>query len=247
MSAALLSDSLVFARRNATHVRQIPEKLIDVTLQPLMFVLLFAYVFGNVIAVPGGGNYKDYLLAGILVQTLAFGMMGPGVTIATDLTEGVIDRFRSLPTSRSAYLIGHLISEIGATMIGLVVLSLSGLIVGWRVRDGLLHALGAYGLLVLFATTMVILGTMVGLTARSAEGVQGVSFIIVFPLTFLSNAFVPAGSLPSVLRHVAEWNPISAVVAAARSCSATPWPPPSTPHGRSGTRCPPRRCGARCC
>ena len=113
----LVSDSLVLARRNLEHVRQIPEKLLDVTLQPIMFVLLFAYVFGGVIAVPGG-DYKEYLVGGILVQTLAFGMMGPGVSIATDLSEGIVDRFRSLPTSRAAYLVGHLIAELAAAMLG---------------------------------------------------------------------------------------------------------------------------------
>src|SRR6266508_1899613 len=103
---SLLSDSLVFARRNAEHIRQIPEKLLDVTLQPIMFVLLFAYVFGGAIHVVGG-SYREYLIGGILVQSLAFGLMGPAVTIATDVTEGVIDRFRSLPASRAAYLRGH--------------------------------------------------------------------------------------------------------------------------------------------
>ena len=113
--------ALALARRNLAHVRQIPEKLIDVTLQPLMFVLLFAYVFGGVIDVPGGA-YHEYLIGGILVQTLAFGMMGPGISIATDLTEGIVDRFRSLPMSRSAFLIGHLIAELAAATVALVVM-----------------------------------------------------------------------------------------------------------------------------
>ncbi len=110
-----MADSLALAGRNLEHVRQIPEKLLDVTLQPIMFVLLFAYVFGGAIDVPGG-DYKAYLIGGILVQTLAFGMMGPGVSIATDLGEGMVDRVRSLPTSRSAYLIGHFLAELAASM-----------------------------------------------------------------------------------------------------------------------------------
>jgi ABC transporter DrrB family efflux protein len=219
---ALVSDSLVFARRNAAHVRQIPEKLIDVTLQPLMFVLLFSFVFGNVIAIPGGGDYKEYLLAGILVQTLAFGMMGPGVAIATDLTEGIIDRFRSLPTSRAAYLIGHILSEMATAMIGLVVLVISGLIVGWGIHDGVWNAAAGFGLLILFSMTMIWAGTLLGLTARSADSVQGVMFLVMFPLTFLSNAFVPADGLPSGLRAVSNWNPISALVAAARDLFGNP-------------------------
>ena len=108
----LASDAWVLAKRQFAHIRQIPEKLFDVTLQPLMFVLLFAYVFGGVIHVPGGGDYHEYLIGGILVQTLAFGMMGPGVSLATDLGEGIIDRFSSLPMSRPAYLIGHLIGGV---------------------------------------------------------------------------------------------------------------------------------------
>ena len=114
---ALAHDSFALARRNLEHVRQIPEKLLDVTLQPIMFVLLFAYVFGGVIAVPGG-DYHEYLVGGILVQTLAFGMMGPGVAIATDMQEGIVDRFRSLPMSRAAFVVGHVIAEMAAIVRG---------------------------------------------------------------------------------------------------------------------------------
>ena len=129
----LLSDSLVLARRSLAHVRQIPEKLIDVTLQPLMFVLLFAFVFGGVIHIPGG-SYREYLIGGILVQTLAFGLAGPATSMATDMTEGIVDRFRSLPMSRSAFLLGHLMAEMAATLLALAVLCASGLVVGWRIH-----------------------------------------------------------------------------------------------------------------
>src|SRR3954449_3973139 len=136
----LFADSLVMARRNLEHVRQIPEKLLDVTLQPLMFVLLFSYVFGGVINVPGG-DYKAYLIGGILVQTLAFGMMGPGVSIATDLGEGMVDRVRSLPTSRSAYLIGHFAAELAAALLSIVVLCSTGFAVGWSIDGSVLEAI----------------------------------------------------------------------------------------------------------
>ena len=199
----LVSDSLVLARRNFEHVRQIPEKLLDVTLQPVMFVLLFAYVFGGVIAIPGG-DYKAYLIGGILVQSLAFGMMGPGVSIATDLGEGMVDRIRSLPTSRSAYLVGHFVAELGATLVAIVILSLTGLIVGWSVDGGVVDAIAGFALLVLFAAAMIWLGTLVGVIARSPDAVQGLAFMTVFPLTFLSNAFVPAEGLPDGLQQVAE-------------------------------------------
>src|SRR5262245_64540904 len=125
--SALLSDTLVFARRNLEHIRQIPEKLLDVTIQPLMFVLLFAYVFGGAIHVTGG-SYREYIIGGILVQSLAFGMMGPATAIATDLTEGVIDRFRSLPASRFAYLLGHYVAELAGMLLSIAVLLVAGAI-----------------------------------------------------------------------------------------------------------------------
>jgi ABC transporter DrrB family efflux protein len=217
----LVSDSLALAGRNLEHVRQIPEKLLDVTLQPIMFVLLFSFVFGGVIDVPGG-DYKAYLIGGILVQTLAFGMMGPGVSIATDLGEGMVDRVRSLPTSRSAYLIGHFLAELAAALVGIVVLAATGFAVGWSIDSSVLEAIGGFALLVLFAAAMIWLGTLVGVTARSPDAVQGFAFMTVFPLTFLSNAFVPAEGLPDGLRQIAEWNPVSAVVAAVRTLFGNP-------------------------
>ena len=217
----MISDSLVFARRSLAHVRQVPEKLIDVTLQPLMFVLLFAYVFGGSIAVPGG-DYKEYLIAGILVQSIAFGIMGPAISISTDLTEGIVDRFRSLPASRSAYLSGHLIAEWAAMALAIAVMALTGVIIGWRIDAGFGSALAGFGLLLLFAFAMLWVGTLLGVAARSTDAVQGVLFMVVFPLTFLSNAFVPADGLPSGLQTVAEWNPVSIIVAAVRTLFGNP-------------------------
>ena len=221
-----VADSLVLARRNLAHVRQIPEKLIDVTLQPLVFVLLFAYVFGGVIHVPGG-SYREYLIAGVLVQTLAFGMMGPATSIATDLTEGIVDRFRTLPISRSAYLLGHLTAEFAAATIALVVMVASGLIVGWGIHTDIPHALAGFGVLFLFALAMQWLGTLLGVTVRSPDAVTGVAFIVVFPLTFLANSFVPSAGLPGALQTVAEWNPLSAVIAAVRTLFGNPTATPA--------------------
>ena len=216
-----LQDSLVLARRNLAHVRQIPEKLIDVTLQPVMFVLLFAYVFGGVIHVPGG-SYHEYLLAGIAVQTIAFGIMGPGTSIATDLTEGIVDRFRSLPMARSAYLLGHMIAELAASMLAIAVLAVSGLVIGWRIHTGVPEAIGGFALLTLIAFTMLWIGTGLGVSARSPDAVQGVVFLVVFPLTFVASAFVPIGGLPGVLQTVAQYNPISAFAAAIRTLFGNP-------------------------
>src|SRR4029450_1101059 len=165
-----VSDSLVLAGRNLQHVRQIPEKLLDVTLQPIMFVLLFAFVFGNVIDVPGG-DYRAYLIAGILVQSVAFGMMGPGVSIATDLGEGMVDRIRSLPTSRSAYLLGHFTAELAASVLGIAVLVATGFAVGWSIDSSVLEAIGGFALLLLLAPPMISLRKPFRGVARPPRGV----------------------------------------------------------------------------
>ncbi|HMG44863.1 MAG TPA: ABC transporter permease [Acidimicrobiales bacterium] len=219
----LLSDTLVFARRNVEHIRQIPEKLLDVTLQPLMFVLLFAYVFGG--AVDVGGSYREYIIGGILVQTIAFGMMGPGTSIATDLTEGVIDRFRTLPARRQAYLLGHFVAELAGMMLAAVVLLGTGLLVGWRTHAPFLDVVTALALLLLFASAMIWFGTWIGMLVRSPDAVMGIAFVAVFPLTFISSAFVPIDSMPNVLQWVASWNPVSAVVAAVRELFGNPSSP----------------------
>jgi ABC-2 type transport system permease protein len=216
-----LADSLVLAHRSLSHIRQIPEKLIDVTLQPLMFVVLFAYVFGNAIHVPGG-NYHEFLMAGIFVQTLTFGIMGPATSTATDLSEGILDRFRSLPMARSAWLFGRVIAEMAASGIALAVMTIAGLVVGWRIHTDVPHAAAAFALLALFAFAMVWLGLLLGLVARAPDAVAGIVFMLMFPLTFVANAFVPTGSLPGVLRAFAEWNPISAMVQACRSLFGNP-------------------------
>ena len=217
----LLSDSWVLARRNFAHIRQVPEKLLDVTLQPIMFTLLFAFVFGGVIAIPGG-NYREYLIGGVLVQSLGFGVMGPATSIATDLGEGVIDRFRTLPMARAAYLIGFVAAEMAAVMVAITVLSLSGLIVGWGIYSDVLHALGGYGLLLLFAFAMLWCGTFLGLSVRSPDAAGGVVFLVMFPMTFLATTFVPIGGFSSVLRPIAAWNPISAMAAAVRTLFGNP-------------------------
>jgi ABC-2 type transport system permease protein len=217
----LARDTIEVARRSLAHVREIPEKLVDVTIQPVMFTLLFAYVFGGVIDVPGG-SYREYLVGGILVQTIAFGMMGPAVSVATDLREGVLDRFRTLPMARPAYLLGHALAEWLALLVAIAVLAASGLVVGWRIHADVLHAVAGFGLLCAFALTMLWVGTLLGLAVRSPDAAQGFVFLVVFPLTFLSNAFVPSQSLPAGLRAVAEWNPVSAMIAAVRELFGNP-------------------------
>lgn len=221
--AELWSDTVAFTGRNLQHIRQVPEKLLDVTVQPLMFVLLFAYVFGG--AITGGGNYREYLIGGILIQSLTFGMMGPGTSIATDLTEGVIDRFRSLPASRAAYLLGHYAAEALGLLFSVVVLLGAGLLIGWRAHNGAGDLGLAILLLVGYLSAMIWVGTLIGLTVRSPDAVMGVGFIVVFPLTFVSNAFVPIATMPTALQWFAAWNPISAMVAAVRTLFGNPVTP----------------------
>jgi ABC-2 type transport system permease protein len=218
----LAGDAAVLAKRQFAHIRQIPEKLFDVTLQPLMFVLLFSFVFGNVIAVPGGGDYHEYLIGGILVQTLVFGMMGPGVSMATDLREGIIDRFRSLPMSRPAYLLGHLSAEFSASILAIGIMIVAGLIVGWGISSTPLEAVAGFGLLFLLSFSMLWLGTLVGVVVRTPDAVQGIAFVAVFPLTFVANTFVPVEGLPDGLRQFAEYNPVSCWSAAVRTLFGNP-------------------------
>jgi ABC transporter DrrB family efflux protein len=181
-------------------------------------------VFGGAINVSGGG-YREYIIAGILMQSLAFGLTGPATAIATDLTEGVIDRFRSLPATRTAYLLGHYVAELGGMLLSIVVLLGAGLVVGWRTHTGADHVFGAVLLLLLFASAMIWIGTWIGLMVRSPDAVMGVGFVVVFPLTFLSSAFVPIDTLPSALQYVAAWNPISVMVGAVRELFGNPTVP----------------------
>jgi ABC transporter DrrB family efflux protein len=214
-------DAMVFARRNIEHIRQIPEKLLDVTVQPLMFVLLFAFVFGGAVNV-GGANYREYLLGGILIQSLTFGLVGPATSIATDLTEGVIDRFRSLPASRTAYLIGHYLAELAGMALSISILIGAGFLVGWRAHVGVLEIVEALLLLLTFSSAMIWVGTWVGMVVRTPDAVMGVAFVMVFPLTFVSNAFVPIDSMPDALRWLASINPVSVLVAAVRELFGNP-------------------------
>jgi ABC transporter DrrB family efflux protein len=217
-----IADTWVIAKRNLTHVRHVPEKLLDVTVQPLMFVLLFAYVFGSAIHVPGGGSYREFLMAGIFAQTMAFAFMGTAMGMSEDLHKGVIDRFRALPMSRSAVLAGRVLADFAAAMIGLSVLIGSGLIIGWRIHTDVPHALAGFGLLLLFTYAMLWVGTLVGLLVRAPDAAQALGFIVLFPLTFLANTFVPTQGMGGVLRALADYNPVSSIVAALRHLFGNP-------------------------
>ena len=203
-------------RRNLFHIRRQPENLADVTIQPVMFVLLFAYVFGGAIAVSGGVNYREWLLPGIMAQTMAFSSFVVASGLCNDLNKGIIDRFRALPIQRASILIARSASSLIHSSIGVVVMSLTGLIVGWRIRSNLLDALLGYLVLVGFGFVMIWIGIVVGSRLKTIEAVNGVMFTTTFPITFLANTFAPPESMPDWLRVFAEWNPLSSVVQAMR-------------------------------
>lgn len=211
----IFRDSVIVAKRNLIKVKRVPDLLVFSTLSPIMFVLLFAYVFGSAIAVPGV-SYKEFLMAGIFVQTVIFGATITGVSLAEDLQKGVMDRFRSLPMARSAVVIGRTAADVGTNVLTVVIMSITGLIVGWRIHSSFLEAVAGYALLLLFAYAMSWVMALVGLSVKTPEVVNNASFIVIFPLTFIANTFVPTDNFPTVLRTLAEWNPVSSVTQAAR-------------------------------
>lgn len=214
--ALALADGAVVAKRNLIKLTRIPELLVWTTMSPIMFVLLFGYVFGGSIEVRGGVNYREFLIAGVFAQTVIFGATGTGAGIAEDMTKGIIDRFRSLPMARSAVLTGRTGSDILYNSISITVMSLTGLIVGWRIRTSVLDAIGGFLLLLLFSYAISWVFAYIGLKVPSVEVVQNASFMFIMPLTFVSNAFVDPVNLPGPLETFANWNPVSAVAQAAR-------------------------------
>jgi ABC-2 type transport system permease protein len=209
------SDAFVITKRNLIKIKRVPDLLVFTTLSPIMFVLLFAYVFGSAIDVPGVG-YKEFLIAGIFAQTVVFGSTFTGYSLAEDLQKGVIDRFRSLPMAPSAVLFGRTLSDVVNNVISLVVMALTGLLVGWRIRSSLADAVLGFVLILLFAYAISWVMALVGLLVRTPEIVNNAAFIVIFPLTFIANTFVPTNNLPGPLKAFADWNPVSAVTQAAR-------------------------------
>ncbi|MCI0544828.1 MAG: ABC transporter permease [Actinobacteria bacterium] len=213
--AAALGDGAVIAKRNLIKIKRVPDILIFVLISPIMFVLLFAYVFGGSIDIPGG-SYREFLIAGIFAQTVVFGATFTGVGLADDMQKGIINRFRSLPMSRAAVVVGRTASDVVYNVLSLIIMALSGLVVGWRVHNGFASALAAFGLLLLFAYAISWIMAFVGLIVPSVEVINNAGFMVIFPLTFVANTFVPSQNLPTPLRVFAEWNPVSAVTQAAR-------------------------------
>ncbi|MEW2221469.1 ABC transporter permease [Streptomyces sp. NPDC006990] len=218
--AQSITDSLVMAKRNLIRMVRIPEVVIFGLIQPIMFVVLFSYVFGGSIKVPGAGtdagSYREFLMAGIFAQTVTFATAGASAGIAEDMHKGLVDRFRSLPMTRGAVLTGRTLADLVQTALTLVVLAVVAAVVGWAPHDGIPDALAGFGLLLLLGYAFTWIGALIGLSVRTPEAATSGGLIWLFPLTFISVAFVPSQNMPAFLQHIAEWNPFSATVVACR-------------------------------
>ena len=223
----IAEQSWIMVKRNMIHTKRMPEMLSDVTVQPIMFVLLFAFVFGASIATAGSASYREFLLPGIQAQTIVFTAFVVSTGITADVEKGIIDRFRSLPIRRSAVLIGRSIASLLHSSIGVMVMAVTGLCIGWRIRGGVLDAILAFVLILVFGFGMIWFGILIGSLMRSVEAVNGVMFTVLFPITFLANTFAPTEPMPRWLRVIAEWNPVSSLTQAIRELwgNGPPAPP----------------------
>ncbi|CAM5496957.1 ABC transporter permease [Streptomyces avidinii] len=220
-----LSDSLVIARRNLIRMSRIPEMILFGVIQPVMFVVLFSFVFGGSMTVGGTTDpvvYREFLMAGIFAQTVTFATAGAGAGIADDMHKGLIDRFRSLPMARGAVLTGRTLADLVQTALTVVVLTIVALLVGWRIHEGVPKALGAFGLLLLLGYAFSWIGALIGLSVRTPEAATSGGLIWLFPVTFISIAFVDSAQMASWLQPIAEWNPFSATVQACRVLFGNP-------------------------
>lgn len=221
------SDSGILIKRSLMHIVKNMDQLLSVAMMPIMFLILFRYVFGGAIDT-GGTSYVNFLVAGILVQTAAFGSNYTAFGVVTDLQRGIIDRLRSLPMFDSAVLIGHTVADLVRNTVSAIVMVLAGLLVGFRPEASAIEWLAVFGILMLFTFALSWLSAILGLLAKTVEGVQWLTFVLVFPLTFASSAFVPTDGMPSVLRAFAENQPVTHVIDAIRALLV------GTPIGDSG-------------
>ena len=217
-------DTWSMTRRNLVHISREPMQLSDVTLQPLLFTFLFVYIFGGAIPIPGGGTYVDYLIAGILALNLVTSTMGTGVGLSTDLHEGMIDRFRTLQMWRTAVLVGRTMADLLTSFLCALIVGITALAVGWRPGSSYISILGGFALVLFFAYAITWVAACVGLNSKSPESAASFGFIVLFPLTFVSNAMVPTQHMPGWMQAIATWNPVSAVVAGTRVLWGNPNP-----------------------
>ncbi|WP_149547340.1 ABC transporter permease [Streptomyces marokkonensis] len=220
-----IRDSLVVAKRNLIRMARIPEVVIFGLIQPIMFVVLFSYVFGGSMDIAGSTSpevYREFLMAGIFAQTVTFATAGAGAGIAEDMHKGLIDRFRSLPMARGAVLTGRTLADLVQTALTLLVLAVVALLVGWRTHTSAGEVLGAFALLLLTGYAFTWIGAVIGLSVRTPEAATSGGLVWLFPVTFVSNAFVDSGNMTPWLRHIADWNPFSATVQACRELFGNP-------------------------
>lgn len=218
-AALAVSDSLIMIKRSSRHILRNTDQLLGTFFQPIMFLVLFSAVFGGAIALalPEGVTYLNFLMAGIIVQTVAFGSTTTAIAVCNDLQKGIVDRFRSLPMGNLAVLNGHVISDLFRNGISTIVMIIAGFFIGFRSGASALDWLVIAGLLVLFTLTFSWISAIMGVLAKSVEGVQWLSFVFVFPLTFASSAFVPTEGMNSVLKAFAENQPITHIIEAVRA------------------------------
>jgi ABC-2 type transport system permease protein len=214
----------VLTWRNLVHVRREPLQLSDVTVQPVLFTLLFVYVFGAGVALPGGGEYVAFAIAGLLALNLTTSTIGTAVGLSSDLTTGVIDRFRTLPMWRPAVLVARSFADVLSAVVCASIVAVTGLAIGWRPTTSIGATLAAFGVFLLFSYALSWLCACLGVWSKGPESAQGTGLMILFPLAFVSNALVPTRHMPPLLRTIADWNPVSTVTAAARELFGNPNP-----------------------
>src|SRR4051794_19738368 len=218
MTAALetVDEIRLLAGRSLRHIPRIPEKAFGAVILPVVSVVLFSYVFGSAISIPGGGDYHASLVAGIFAQSMMGTVPGIAVGVAADIRSGLMDRLRTLPISRSSVIAGRTIAEMAELAGGLVVTAVCGLVVGWAPHGSVLETAGAFGLLLLMAFAVTWAGVFLGLLVRDPDGADGIAMTFIFPAMFLSGIFVPVAGLPTPLRQIAEINPLTALATAVR-------------------------------
>jgi ABC transporter DrrB family efflux protein len=222
--AEWLRHVAVLTRRNLVHVRREPAQLSDATVQPILFTVLFVYIFGAAMVLPGGGAYKQFAIGGLVTMNLTTASMGTAVGLSSDLSTGVMNRFRTLPMARSSILVGRTFSDVLASLLCATIVLLTGLVIGWRAGNGLVGVIAGVGVAVLFSYALSWFTACIGLLTSDPESAQAVGLVILFPLAFVSTCFVPSQGLPHWLRIVADWNPVSAVAGSCRELFGNPNP-----------------------
>ena len=222
-------DVVVMTRRNLVHIAREPMQLSDVTVQPVLFTVLFIYIFGSGMSLPGGASYTQFAVAGLLTMNLVTSSMGTGVGLATDLATGMIERFRTLPMWRASVLVGRTLSDLLSACVCGAIVAVTGLALGWHTGHGLLSVLGGFGVALLFSYALTWPTACLGLYAKAPESAMSIGFVVIFPLAFVSNVLVPTRHMPSWLRLIADWNPVSSVTSEVRNLFGNPNPVPPNP------------------